>query len=158
MESSTYQFAGREWRQIQVSTFRRRGYLLKQLKASGIDMQLGPNETPEEFGPRIIQGLIESGVTPELIGGLVLPVEIPDAKWSPEIASETAAIVGNLTDEDHPALDKILIDLSLDFFVSGLRYRRTFLTVSTPEEETQPEKNELSDVNLVSSISENSAT
>jgi hypothetical protein len=150
MESSTYKFGGREWRPIVVSTFEHDIFLMKQLKASGLgNCTPDKNETPEQFGVRILHAMLEHGAPAELFGALVVPKETADTDWTPDAAIETGRLIRKLTDEgEKREVQRLLVNMLVDFFSEGLRS----LSASSTALATQAEPHQ-----ILESVAQNSA-
>lgn len=124
---------GQLWRAIERTTLANDFYVMKQVRACGI-ANCTPNkdESAEDYAVRLLYAVVEGGVPFELLGGVLLPLGVPDEKWSVEQAETTAAIFRNLTaPEDKAEVQRILISLLTDFFREGLRFLSACSTVST---------------------------
>lgn len=135
-----YVLGGQKYRAILVSTMEHDFYLMRQLRIAGLsDPTPRADETVEAYGVRLLYALVDHGAPFELLGALVIPEDVPDETWAPEMAQRTARILAGLTGEkDKAEVQRLLVTLLMDFFREGLRYLTAFRTAST-QAQTQPE-------------------
>ena len=124
--SKLFQIDGRNYRVIERTTIANDFYVMKHMRESGLsDCTPKSGESPENFGMRLLYSVVESGISFELLGGLLLPEEIPDEMWSPAQSKSTGVILSKATaPEDKAQIQKVIIELVSHFFVAGLRYSK----------------------------------
>lgn len=121
-QSTSFELGGRRWRIIASGRLKREVWLDRLLLEAKLrDVELQPGESGEQFVSRLLDACILSGKAFELLGGLLLPQEIPDEAWTPARAAETAAFLENLQGErEKAAFRAMLVTALLGFFVGGL--------------------------------------
>lgn len=142
--SRIYKIYGQKFRMIQKSTLENDYFIMQQLRRAGLE-NCTPNkdESAEDFGMRLLYSIVEDGVPFELLGGLLIPENVPDIEWTPGHARATADILRVVTDpEDKQQVQSILISLLTDFFAKGLPFLNPSQTVSQPDPEEQPGEKE----------------
>jgi hypothetical protein len=75
------------------------------------------SETPEQFGARLLNDLMASARALEVLGFLVIPVDVESEHWTPEVGAETAAFLGQLS---RPADKAMVRSLTLSFLADFL--------------------------------------
>jgi len=120
--------AGHAFAPLLVSTIEHDFWLMARIRAARLDaLTKAEDESAEEFVSRILHEVIDSGRAFELLGGMLIPENVPAEQWTPELAAETAAFIRTLTDPaDKARLQSQLISLLIGFFENGL----TSLTTS----------------------------
>ena len=121
--SKLFKINGRNYRVIECTTLENDLCIMKHMRESGLsDCTPNQGEDAQAFGMRLLYSIIESGITFELLGGLLMPEEMPDETWSPAQSKATAAALRKVTaPEDKEQIQKIIIELVSHFFVAGLR-------------------------------------
>ena len=80
---------GKEFRQITESTLEHDGHTVAMLRTMGFgESKIG--ETEVQMKDRVLAAVVSSGYMLPLLGHLLIPAEIKDLDWTPEIAQETA--------------------------------------------------------------------
>jgi hypothetical protein len=93
---------------------------------AGLRFEKWEEESAEEFAGRILEEVIQSGQTLDLLGCLLVPKEIGVEGWSPEEGRKTAAFIGQLRgDEDKARVRALILSLLIGFFGCGLASIRT---------------------------------
>ena len=130
-----FTIGGKQFRQIETSTMEHHIELMRQLRASGLgDCTPGNDETAEQYGLRLLYALIDHGATFGLLGALLIPANLDDAAWTPEVSQQTADFMRRLTSpEDHKLLEKQLIVLVESFFATGLQRSKPSATASVKQ-------------------------
>lgn len=120
--ATTHTLGGRVFREAKRSTIEHDIWTMDQIRASGLDsVRRDPDEMFEEFGLRLLDVALRSGRALDLIGGLLLPDEVDDLDWSPELAKETAKFLGRLSsEEDKQQVHVLLGKLVAGFFAAGV--------------------------------------
>jgi hypothetical protein len=120
MESIT--IAGRKLKPVTNSTMRHDIWVQGQIERAGLThMAIHPDESPEEFAMRVFRQAAMNADVFLLLGGLLMPFEIEPAKWTEEMARDTANFLGNVTDATDKAIVQMQINSALtSFFVTGL--------------------------------------
>lgn len=119
---------GRQYRPIHTSTLEHDIAMMLAVRTAGLgEMTLGEGESPGEFAHRIFISLLESGQAFDVLGCLLIPVEIEDVNWTRAIGEQTAAAMRALTDTDEKrSIQSQMVSMVIGFFQSGL----TRLTIS----------------------------
>ena len=112
---------GRRYRRLLTSTARHDDWMIARMYRAGIsELVIGEEERPTEFVTRIIGSLMMVDVTFELLGGLVVPVDMEDLDWTPALALQTGERFAALTDpQDKQVRIAMLADLIVDFYAGG---------------------------------------
>ncbi|SRR6266705_1376587 len=131
--------AGRDFRPIKHSTINHENWMMVRIRAAGlVSMKLADGEDTEAFIRRLASSVWESGKAVEIMSGLLIPAEIEDVKWTPEMAPRMADFIGNLFEDDDKAKVRQAIGEFLYlFFIIALYSSKTFPKFS---EEAEAEK------------------
>lgn len=99
-------------------------YLMKMIRKTGADRAMPMDgEHPNVFVIRLQCLLIDSGLTPELLAGYLVPQDITEAQWTPTIAKQTAKFIGQLnTKEDREMVATLSVEVAFGFFKQGLEH------------------------------------
>ena len=137
--SPVVMLAGHAYAPLLVSTIEHDFWLMSHIRAARLDaLTKAEDESAEEFVSRILHEVIDSGSAFELLGGMLIPANVPVEQWTPERANETAAFIRKLTDpEDKAKVQAQLISLLIGFFESGLSSLTISLS-SSGDMEKQP--------------------
>jgi hypothetical protein len=119
---------GRAFLPLRESTVEQDFRFLALVGRARIDeVVMQPGERPEAFARRLLEATIESGVILDLLGCLLIPVELapgdrdPGEVWTPEIGQETALFLGRLRDpKDKAEVRGLVLSLLVSFFESGI--------------------------------------
>ena len=137
----TYTIDGRVYREIDRSTIANDFYVMRQMRAAGLDAMKQTGETVDGFADRILSAVIENGVPFALLGGLLLPEGVADEQWTSNHAEATAArLAGATSREDKALIQKLIIQAITGFFAAGLLSSKPSLHALLPAEgdEMQP--------------------
>jgi hypothetical protein len=114
---------GREWRIVQTSTLQQVIWMDRQIAETGVASLLQRAPVGANWSEQIWAQISKSDKTFPLLSGMLLPREISDEDWTPEVAEKTAAFLKKLTaPEDHAAVRSLLISVVLGFFGAAQRY------------------------------------
>jgi|SRR6185312_10974567 len=118
---------GKRFVPMQNGTFAHDIWLTRKIREAGLsDITLGADETQEKFIERIAISAYESGIALLLMGGLLIPADMEPRQWSPELAEQTAAFFGEVTDPESKQVLRTQIASALFyFFASALASSRT---------------------------------
>jgi hypothetical protein len=128
MSADRLTLGGRDFEPMTVTTIEHDFWLMSRIRAAGLDaIEKGAEESPEEFVARIMHQVIDSGSAFEVLGGMLIPAQLPPQEWTPAIADETAKFIRELTDPiDKTKVQSQMIAILIGFFANGL----TSLTTS----------------------------
>jgi hypothetical protein len=118
MARDTFTLGGRLFTIVEGTSVEHDEFMEARLHPAGlhnVTMEIG--EDPESFWRRMMMRSAETGVRRELLGGLIMPADAE--KWTPQIAIETAAFLGQLTDEDDKRRYRIVLVTTLFRFFEG---------------------------------------
>jgi hypothetical protein len=112
---------GRTFVSVTESTVEHDLYFHGLAGRAGLRFEKDEHESAADFAARILEEVVQSGKTLELLGCLMVPEEVGVDGWSPDEARKTAAFIGQLRGEEDKALVRALIlSLLMDFFRCGL--------------------------------------
>ena len=136
----TLKLGGREFRPLTVSTIEHDLWVMGQVRRAGLDrITMGGDETADDFARRLLDVILQSRQIFALLGGLLVPAEVPDLEWTPETAEATGAFLRTVTD---PAEKQVLITevagLTASFFGSGLVSPTIFRPYSATPDPSSP--------------------
>jgi len=133
--AETFSLGGRQYRTVSTSTIEHDIATTIVIRASGLgELTLGPDELPEAFAFRLLNTLMESGRTFEILGCLLVPADISDIDWTPALGKETAAKLRLITDPEEKATIRAQILAAITgFFASGLLSSEIFRNSSKAE-------------------------
>jgi hypothetical protein len=131
----TIVIAGRGFKAAKNSTLEHDVFVQGMIaKAKLGRLEMLPAETPEDFALRIFRRAAISSDVFLLLGGLLLPVDLPAGEWTPEVAEQTALFLRKLTDEkDKKVVQGQIIAAIMGFFQKGLAY-----SVTSPRSSRKP--------------------
>lgn len=113
--SGLIRISGGQYRPIERFSDGNEHYLISHLRAAGIaDCAQMSDESSKAYAVRLLHAVIENDVALDLLGGLLLPINVPDHQWTPETAWLTADILrGVASPEDkrqvHEAVSSVLL-------------------------------------------------
>ncbi len=144
------EIGGRKWRAVERSTLRHDNYMIRHILEGGLDkLRHKDDESLEDFAMRMLHAVLASGKMFDLLGGMLLPENVPDEKWTEAQAGETAEFLGNVTEEhDKTAVQEALMPLLLSFFAAGMDFIEPSRTALKKAEEAHPERA----LNIVSEV------
>ena len=112
---------GRTFLSVTESTIEHDLYFHALAGRAGLRFEKGDEESPEDFAARILDELVQSGQTLELLGCLLVPEEVGVEGWTPDEARRTAAFIGQLRGEaDKARVRSLVLSLLIGFFGCGL--------------------------------------
>ena len=119
---------GRTFLTVKESTVEQDFHFLALVKRTRIDeITLEPGEGPEAFARRLLEATVESGAILDLLGCLLVPVEVtpqdrdPGEAWTREMGEETARFLGSLRGAaDKATIRSLVLSLLVSFFESGI--------------------------------------
>lgn len=116
--------AGREFKGAKNSTMEHDVYVQGMIAKADLDrIEMLVGETSDEFAMRIFRKTVINADVFLLLGGLLFPVELEPAKWTPKVAEETADFLRHLTaPEDKKIVQGQIVGAIMGFFQKGLIY------------------------------------
>jgi len=105
-------------------------FTMRQVRLAGLDsMPMDAGETAEHYARRMLEQMLTSANVLTLLGCFVLPEDVADLDWTPELAEITGRYFGGLHEpEDRVGVQAQLLSVIVPFLQSGLAY----LTASAP--------------------------
>lgn len=124
--SERYVLGGHAYNPVGVFTAEHDAYMMGRVRRAGLDqLVMESGEDTEVFARRFFGEMMASGEAFNLLGGLLVP---EGAKWTPEVARETATLCAGLTeDEDKAQLWEMFATLVVRFFAKGREYLTVFV-------------------------------
>lgn len=118
---------GKVYRELKKSTIAHDLWVNDKIRASGLNkLEKGPDEEWGDYGVRVTESVLNSGVALLLLGGLLIPDEIEDLRWRPETAIATAEALAGISEPDEKTKVHVLIgNLVMGFFVDGVLEAKT---------------------------------
>lgn len=112
------ELGGRAFRAVARSTIRHDHWLMARMRRAGFgELAKLPDEGARVYAERLMAHLLLTDGALELYGGLLVPAELTDRQWTPEVAAETATFIGGLdSPEDHAQVRTLLLMLLIPFF------------------------------------------
>lgn len=109
------------------------------LGLGGLEYAQREGESDAAAEARIMTEIVRSGRARRILAGLLVPVRKPPVEWSPEIAEETAAFLGQIEDEKdkQTVIDEMLVVLA-HFRESGRLRLESSAPSSTTAREDRP--------------------
>jgi hypothetical protein len=146
-EMQSYNVGGREFRALQTSTLEHDFWTMRHLREAGLDqLRRNPDETAEDFAVRLLHEIIASGKAFLLVGAFLIPANMQDADWTPEVGASSAAFFGSLTGtRDKQIIQAIVVTLLTSFFQLGLSYSNNSRTSLKRGAQAQPIKEQQND-------------
>lgn len=113
---------GRRYRAVQQPTLRHQVFMSEVEKAAGLTKpELEPGEQPDDFALRLVHRANDAGVLYLMLGAMLVPEELQDLDWRPEMARETAELVANLQDpEEVSRVHRFIGEALLPFMTAGI--------------------------------------
>ncbi len=112
---------GRTFLSVSESTVEHDLYFHALVGRAGLRFEKGDEESPEDFAARILDELVQSGQTLDLLGCLLVPEDVGVDGWTPEEARKTSAFIGQLRGEaDKARVRSLVLSLLIGFFGCGL--------------------------------------
>ena len=132
---------GREFRVIDWDsrTVAQDHYMQKLVRQTGVDKVMPMDgEAEVAYLARLQSSLIDSGKCCDLISGFLLPVEVVEKPWAPEVARGIAKHIASCnTQEDRDLVIDLSMQAVLGFFQQGLEQLKRSLERSA-RSEVQP--------------------
>lgn len=113
---------GRRFRAVQQPTLRHQVFVTEVEREAGlVKATMLPDEQPDDFAVRLVQRANQAGVLYLLLGAMLVPEELQDLDWRPELARETAELVANVQDPDELArVHRFIGEALLPFLTAGI--------------------------------------
>lgn len=107
---------------------------MRRVRSSGLDaVVLHDGEALEEYATRMLGVLLASTHVLELVGALIVPVDVPSERWTPRLARATAFFLGRLTDpQEKLEVQRLVLAVLIPFLQSGLACLRSSDPSSVP--------------------------
>lgn len=150
---------GKIFRVIKSSTLEHDHWCMGEIRGAGLDrMTVAKDELPDDFVRRILAETIRSGRVYALLGGFLIPDDVQDNDWTPDIAKETAGFMRKLTDPaDKSIVNMQVVALLIGFFEKGLVTLTTFKASSSESQETNVSESNVSAAASTSAIGASSS-
>jgi hypothetical protein len=134
-EAVVVTLAGRRFRSSISTTIEQDNQLWAILYTVGItQMSPGAGEAVDEYAQRVHFKMIEAGNLFEMLGCVLVPAELRDEDWSPEVGNTTAQHLKHLRDrEDKAFVREMSLRLLLDFISAGSKLLPRSLTSSVAQ-------------------------
>lgn len=118
---------GRTFRPVKNSTIEHDFTLMGHIRASGIDqVSLEEGEALEGYATRLFNILIPSGRVFPMLGCILMPEEMEDAAWTPNVGKETEEFLKGISEpEDKLLIEQEMINLVINFFHAGILSLKT---------------------------------
>jgi len=119
------EIGGRKFQQIEDWTVEQDWWLMQRIRAAGLDT-IGvasgrPDDIAEAIAEAIEAKLADSGLTVDLLGGLLVPEGMSPDAWTPAMAEETAAFLKRQRGrEAREAVRNLAVWALVHFFANGL--------------------------------------
>jgi hypothetical protein len=139
---------GRVFLTVQVTSVKHDHMIQTLIREAGIDQVFyEADDTAEDYGLRVLETAIRSGAALGLLGCFLVPETAmprrrlrlgrrpdPGTVWTPGMAEQTAAYLGDITDPLEKAkVNSLVLSLLISFFDSGAVSIKTTKTSSVPE-------------------------
>lgn len=134
-DSDRIELAGDAFRKMGPSTLEHDWHFVALLRELELLEPYRLEEEPAaDYGRRLLVDLISSGRAAEILAHLILPADLGDEDWTPEVAAQTAKRIGALTaQEDKEKVHALTLGFLLDFFAHGLNSWPNSMIYSAPE-------------------------
>ena len=119
------EIGGRKFQRIEDWTVEQDWWLMKRIREAGLDTISVPSERPDDIAAAMSEAieakLAESGLTVDLLGGLLIPSGTSPEAWTPAMAEETAAFLKRQRGrEAREAVRNLAVWALVHFFANGL--------------------------------------
>lgn len=119
------EIGGRKFQQIEDWTVEQDWWLMQRIRAAGLDTIGVASERPDDIAEAIAEAieakLADSGLTVDLLGGLLVPEGMSPDAWTPAMAEETAAFLKRQRGrEAREAVRNLAVWALVHFFANGL--------------------------------------
>lgn len=134
MSEAPITLGGRKFRPVVQGSIANDCWTMGRIQRAGLtSVPRAENQSAESWARDVLAAVMESGRLLELLGGLLVPVEIEDSAWSEDLARQTAAFIGGLTAPDDKAtVQALTLSVLLPFFESELASSRSSAASLTP--------------------------
>jgi hypothetical protein len=119
------EIGGRKFQQIEDWTVEQDWWLMQRIRAAGLGTIGVGSERPDDIATAMSEAieakLAESGLTVDLLGGLLVPEGMSPDAWTPAMAEETAAYLKRQRGrEAREAVRNLAVWALVHFFANGL--------------------------------------
>jgi hypothetical protein len=130
------ELGGKSYRAIEVSTVEHDFTVMQLLVETGLDkVSKAEGESADDFAIRVLRTVMASGKSFDLLGAFLIPADIPDLDWTPELGVVTRQFVSKIADPAEKLLVRnALVTMLLSFSEAGL-FSWTDSRESSSEEE-----------------------
>jgi hypothetical protein len=138
---TVYSFANRKFRTILRRTIENDFTCMNLIRGARLDtLVVAENESPEDFAARLFSAAIADGQVFNLLGCLLIPVELEDGDWTLKVMRATGDHLRTVVDDvEKRQIQAGIISMVTGFFRSGLASLQTSRTSSSPSGvEAQP--------------------
>lgn len=120
-EDTPYEIGGRRWRVITSYTLELVLWMDSKRRLCEIDkLHRGKEEPGEQYAVRVCERVFDSGYAFDILGGVLIPENIADTDWTPQIAVKTAWFLRRVTDEVDQQKALRALQQFIGFLVFGL--------------------------------------
>lgn len=97
-------------------------WVMGQAQRAGLyDLSRRPGESMSTFALRLQGELSASGAAHILLGGILIREHLEDKDWTPKLAEETGAFIGELdSEEDMETISQLFASFIIGFFAAGM--------------------------------------
>lgn len=122
VDSKEIEISGRRFKAVTVSTVEHDHWVMRYAEAAGLlNLTLQPGENLVAFAQRIHRQAVLSDNIWQLLGGLILPVEMDSLDWTPATAAETATFLRKLVSEpDKATVNGLTASMLAGFLQRGI--------------------------------------
>lgn len=124
MNQQVYEIGGRKFHAMLVTTVEHDFWLMKHIHEAGLDdVRIANDEKPDAFAVRLLHEVVFSGKAFNLLGGTLIPSNMRDEDWTPQVGEQTAEFFRTLTTaDDKQRIQSAVVQLLISFFIQGLSY------------------------------------
>jgi len=117
-----FELGGRKWQIITNGSLQHDYWMVEQVRDAGIkDVEIPAGADLDQALNALIARVMAKGAFLTLLGGLLIPAEIPVTDWTPDVAAEVSAFIGKLVaEEDKVRVRALVAQMLAGFFRSGL--------------------------------------
>jgi len=116
------ELGGKGFRAIENRTVELDFTIMQLLVQCGLDkVSQAEGEGAEDFAMRIFSSVMASGKSFDLLGAFLIPAEIPDLDWTPDLGLTTRQFIAKIADPaDKLLVRNALVTMLLSFSMAGL--------------------------------------
>jgi hypothetical protein len=116
------ELGGKSFRAIDVSTVEHDFSIMQLLVECKLDkVSKAKGEGAEDFAMRILSSVMASGKAFDLLGAFLIPAEIPDLDWTPDLGLTTRQFLAKIADPaDKLHVRNAIVTMLLSFSMAGL--------------------------------------